>query len=322
MPQISHKPRVSIVIPYYNAAEYVGDTLESVFSQTYRDFEVILVNDGSPDTPELLKAISPWIERIVYFEISNQGPSTARNKGILASQGELLAFLDSDDLWEPNYLEVQVQKLDENPSADIVYSGSTAFGECASRPGQSLRGPITFTSLIDETYWVGVTVVARRQALIKAGLFDPNIWGAEDFDLWLRCIKNGSQIIAYGTPLFRYRVRKGSNSSDPIWMASHTVKVLEKIRTLFELSADERKVLEAAIRKQEGLTLYFEAKRAFMVEDFALARERLRAANRVLPSIRNSLILPFIALMPRLTRTFYIWRSRNRISRDTFHSPS
>lgn len=322
MPQISHKPRVSIVIPYYNAAEYVGDTLESVFSQTYRDFEVILVNDGSPDTPELLKAISPWLERIVYFELSNQGPSTARNKGILASQGELLAFLDSDDLWEPNYLEVQVQKLDENPSADIVYSGSTAFGEGASRPGQGLRGPITFTSLVDETCWVGVTVVARRQALIKAGLFDPNIWGAEDFDLWLRCIKNGSRIIAYDTPLFRYRVRKGSNSSDPIWMASHTVKVLEKIRTLFEFSADERKVLEAAIRKQEGLTLYFEAKRAFMVEDFALARERLRAANRVLPSIRNSLILPFIALMPRLTRTFYIWRSRNRISRDTFLSRS
>ena len=322
MPQISHKPRVSIVIPYYNSAEYVGDTLESVFSQTYRDFEVILVNDGSPDTPELLKAISPWLERIVYFEIRNQGPSTARNKGILASQGELLAFLDSDDQWEPNYLEVQVQKLDENPSVDIFYSGLAPFGEYACCPRQILRGPITFTSLVDETCFVGGHVVARRQALIKAGLLDPNIWGAEDCDLWLRCIKNGSRILAYDTPLFRYRVRKGSNSSDPIWMASHTVKVLEKIRTLFELSADERKVLEAAIRKQEGLTLYFEAKRAFMVEDFALARERLRAANRVLPSIRNSLILQFIALMPRLTRTFYIWRSQNRISRDTFLSRS
>ena len=120
-PNKYHQARVSVIIPCYNTAGYVVETLESVFSQTYKDYEVVVVNDGSPDTPSLELALAPWRDKITYIKTENHGLAGARNNGIRASSGELVALLDSDDVWEPNYLEVQVSKLDENPSADIVY---------------------------------------------------------------------------------------------------------------------------------------------------------------------------------------------------------
>jgi len=321
MPEKSQTPRVSVVIPCYNASMYIGDTLKSVFSQTYHDFEVILVNDGSPDSVALQEVIAPWMDRIVYLEICNQGPSAARNTGILAAKGELVAFLDADDQWEPSYLEVQVRKLDENPSADIVYPGVTLFGDyAAGHPPLVSRGEVTFASVIDERCIVLYSVLARRQALIRAGLFDPGVRAAEDFDLWLRCIKTGSRIIYHNEPIFRYRLHKGSLSSDPILMNSQAVKVLQKLRTSVEMTTEERQVLEAALRKFEGLAFFWEAKRAFLAGDFAMAEDRLRTANNVLPSIRTFLILQLVRVIPRLARAFYVWNSSDRDPRETFHS--
>jgi len=95
-------PRVSVIVPAYNTAPFIAETLDSVFAQSMADFEVIVVNDGSPDTPALEQALLPYRARIRYIVQSNGGLSAARNTAIRASGSELVAFLDSDDVWEPD----------------------------------------------------------------------------------------------------------------------------------------------------------------------------------------------------------------------------
>ena len=102
-------PLVSVIIPAYMAAAYIHETLESVFRQTYRNFEVILINDGSPDTEDFERAIAPYRDRIIYIRQENGGPSAARNTGIRRARGEYLAFLDSDDVWYPTCLAALVE---------------------------------------------------------------------------------------------------------------------------------------------------------------------------------------------------------------------
>jgi glycosyltransferase involved in cell wall biosynthesis len=97
-------PAVSVIIPAYNAADYIGVALASVFGQSYTDFEVIVINDGSTDSERLELAIGPYLSRIIYLKQQNRGPSAARNLGIQHARGEYLAFLDSDDSWLPEYL--------------------------------------------------------------------------------------------------------------------------------------------------------------------------------------------------------------------------
>ena len=109
------KRQVSVIIPAYNTAAYITETLDSVFAQTFKDFEVIVVNDGSPDTEDLERVLQPYRARIVYVKQENRGVSGARNAGILRARGEFLAFLDSDDVWLPDYLAEQMKFLEAHP---------------------------------------------------------------------------------------------------------------------------------------------------------------------------------------------------------------
>jgi glycosyltransferase involved in cell wall biosynthesis len=122
-------PAVSIIIPAYNVDEYIGAALDSVFAQTWQDFEVIVVNDGSPRTAQLEAALAPYRDRIVYISQENRGVSGARNTGIRAARGEFYAQLDPDDLWEPEYLSTQLETLRNSPGADLVFPNAVIFGE-------------------------------------------------------------------------------------------------------------------------------------------------------------------------------------------------
>ena len=104
--------RVSIIIPAYSAARFIGAALDSVFAQTFRDYEVVLVNDGSPDTRELEEVLKPYEGKIEYIVQENRGLSGARNTGIRAARSEFVAFLDADDIWEPNYLQRQFEEIE------------------------------------------------------------------------------------------------------------------------------------------------------------------------------------------------------------------
>lgn len=304
-------PRVSIIIPCYKTSGLVAETLRSVFAQSYRDFEVVVVNDGAPDTAELEEAIAPWRDQITYVHTENCGLAGARNNGIRAARGELIALLDSDDIWEPNYLEVQVRQLDQHPEADIVYPNAMIFGE---GPGgyefPRSHGEVNFNSLVQERCVVMVSVLARRAALERAGLFDSNLRSCEDFDMWLRCIKGGSRIIYHNQVLVRYRRRPGSLSADEVWMCTNAIRVLHKMRTAVSMTDEERKVLEDAVLRFEGKRLFFEGKRAFNDGDVSKSMELLRQSNTYLHSLRITLIVSLIRILPKFARTAYLWRSR------------
>src|SRR5688572_129688 len=121
-------PLVSVVIPAYNSAAFIAETLDSVFAQSFADYEVLLVNDGSPDTPALEAALAPYRDRITYLVQANTGPSGARNLAIRRARGEFIALLDSDDVWLPEYLAEQVRRLRDDPSIALIYSDGIITG--------------------------------------------------------------------------------------------------------------------------------------------------------------------------------------------------
>jgi len=148
-------PKVSVIIPAYKTAEYIGETLQSVFDQTFKDYEVIVVNDGAPDTEEIESAIEPYVGRVNYIKQENRGLSGARNTAIRNARGEYVALLDSDDVWEPEYLEVQVAAMERDPSVDVLYPNASLFGD-PRNDGRTFmdlcpsEGEVTFESLITQ----------------------------------------------------------------------------------------------------------------------------------------------------------------------------
>src|ERR1700730_7966079 len=126
---VSETPTVSVIIPAYNTALYIVETLDSVFAQTFRDFEVILINDGSPDTDKLEQVIEPYRERIVYLKQKNGGPSAARNAGIGWAPGRDNALPASTHRLLPQYLSEQVKALAKSPEVNMVYSDALLLGD-------------------------------------------------------------------------------------------------------------------------------------------------------------------------------------------------
>jgi glycosyltransferase involved in cell wall biosynthesis len=182
-------PKVSVIIPAYNSMEFLPRTLNSVLCQTFRDFEVIIVNDGSKDNIEdWMKTIED--KRVRLISQSNQGQSAARNIGICQSEGDYIAFLDSDDLWDPKKLEKQVNVLDENLEAGLVYTWSAEL----SMDDKVLRkiwkfsdeGNVWEKLVQGNTISCGSVPMIRRDCIEKVGLFSKFPFACEDWDFWLR----------------------------------------------------------------------------------------------------------------------------------------
>ena len=222
---MNQSPKVSVIIPAYNAAAFVGETLGSVFAQTFTDYEVIVINDGSPDTEAFERAIAPYRERINYIKQENRGASAARNAGLNAARGELVAFLDADDTWLTNYLQEQIDFMHEH-QPDLICGDAIVFSDSRTDDqsymdvlmnGADHFGEVTFEGLISGSQsLITSAVVARRQKVIEAGSFDENLRNAQDFDLWIRMALRGARMGYQRKVLARYRYREGSLSGDAV----------------------------------------------------------------------------------------------------------
>ena len=312
-----HKPSsplISVIIPAYNTAPFIGETLLSVVRQTFTDFEIIVVNDGSPDTPALEEALAPFAARIHYIVQENRGLSGARNAGIALARGEFVAFLDSDDAWEPDYLEYQLAELRSRGLA-VVYANATTFGD-PLRSGRLFMdmhpssGDVTIASLVAQRCNVMVSVLARRDAVVKAGLFDESLRSSEDFDLWLRVISSGGTIGYHRKPLVRSRLHRGSLSANGVSMCQHIVRVLDKTAREMDLTPAERELIARRRGEFAALQRLHEGRRAFFAGAHREATEALTEANKVLRRRKLALALPLLRLMPGVLLRAYDLRDR------------
>jgi hypothetical protein len=210
------EPRVSVIIPTYNHARYVGQAIESVLGQTYGDIEVIVVDDGSTDDTRMV--VQRFGDRVRYVWQENRGLSGARNTGLREASGQVIALLDADDLYEPTFLCRIVMAFEANPNADAVYCGYR-FVDASGNPLPQIERRVIptqhlYRALLDGNFLVPACMVARKRCYDECGEFDESLRGCEDWDMWLRFAKR-YQVLGIRDVLVRYRVLPGSMSSDP-----------------------------------------------------------------------------------------------------------
>ncbi len=318
----SAPPLVSVIIPAYQAAQWIAEALDSVFAQTFPDFEVIVVNDGSPDTPQLEVVLQPYRGRIVYIRQENQGVSGARNTAIRAASARYVAFLDADDIWEPDFLAVQTAKLEADPSIDVLYADARIFGNVPEAGKTVMQlcpslGKVTFESLVTRQCTVHICVcVARRESLLRAGLFDARLRRIEDFELWLRLLHQGGKIAYHRQVLGRYRRQPASLSSDPVPMVEGLLDTLAKAAQYPGITQADRKIVQRQLAADRVTLELLKGKRAFAAGDPETARRYLANANVHRKSLRLALILALLRIAPRFLLSLYHLRDR------WFHSQS
>ena len=307
-------PTVSVIIPSYKTAHLIANCLNSVFAQTYTDFEAMVVNDGSPDTPELEGVLEPYAGRIVYIKQENKRAAGARNTAIRQAKGEFLAFLDSDDTWTPDHLAAQMEMIRKDPSLDFVYSNSLLVGE----PGNEVEfqkkcpseGEATFESLIVERCQVAIsTVVVRKSAIVKAGLFDETLLRCDDYDMWVRTAFYGAKI-GYGRRVQSYMAigRPGSLGQERSRMVEAYWQILEKFKKTLPLDDEQRQVVENRAAEIRVRYLVVEGRNRLNEGQFDKARELFSEACRTRTTPRLKLILLGLKVAPGATgRLVSLW---------------
>jgi glycosyltransferase involved in cell wall biosynthesis len=315
---------VSVVIPAYNAADYIAHTIDSVLAQTFSQYEITVVNDGSPDTPRLEKALAPYLHLIRYIKQENQGPSGARNKGILESRGKYVAFLDSDDYWLPFHLQAQLQLLEKDPTLSLVYANGiltldgAAVRTCFQASPQTY--PVTFEALVAEDCTVATSAtVASRQALLQAGLFDQRFKHCEDFDLWARVLFRGFRI-DYSRQIQIVRRLSNGLSSDTDSMKRSRLAVLQKLSSQLPLSeAQKRVVLQRQAYVASLLQLEL-CKKALLAGELGEALKAAQSAKTAFDTWKMRIVVLTLRVAPRFLAVMYraytgilAWRNRLRL---------
>lgn len=310
---VKHAPKVSIIIPAYNIAEYIAETLDSVFAQTFRDYEIVIINDGSPDTKEFETSLEPYFEKIVYLAQESAGAGAARNIGIENARGELIAFLDGDDVWLPKYLDAQIKFLEEN-DFDFVYADALHFGGSAydgttfMETAQSV-GEANFDSLLDLRCNVITSgTIVRKRNLMEAGMFEKERVRAHDFVLWLKMARCGARIGYQRKVLLKYRVRIESLSGNSVDRIIREIDVYKRVGKMFELDENQKNIVENHLQRLAA-DLEVERGKSFLLrEEFDAAKNSFAKANEYRRSRRLGLIIKLLHYAPHLILKFY--RSR------------
>jgi glycosyltransferase involved in cell wall biosynthesis len=310
-------PLVSVIIPAYNAEAFLGETLDSVLAQTYPNLEIIVVDDGSTDaTPHLLETYG---DRICVLHQANAGQAAARNYGARKAHGELLAFLDSDDLWDPDKIARQVALLTRFPEALATYCDHRTIDEqgrllassaALSNPRPS--GNILRTLLMGSCITTPGLVLLRRRAFDIAGGFDETVLmrGHEDSALWLRLATQGSFVYSPRTLVSYRQHAQQATRRQHYWlhMARGRLHGLMAIRGIVQNSPDEdlKRLFKWVL--EEG---YFDAALAARkLGDHTDARRTAAAGLALRPTSVRAWYALGVALKP-LWRHQILWRIRH-----------
>ncbi len=226
-------PKISVIIPVFNGEDTISKTIESVIDQTFSDFELIVINDGSTDTTlEVLSTIKD--SRLKVFSYPNAGQGASRNRGLIHASGEYIAFLDADDIWTPDKLEMQLQALEKHSDAAVAYSWTDSIDESgdfhSKGPRPQFEGDVFQPLLLTNFLVNGSNPLIRHQALIEVGGFDELLPPAEDWDMWLK-LANHYHFVVVKSPQVLYRQSSNSASSNVLKMESSSIKLLKNALT-------------------------------------------------------------------------------------------
>jgi glycosyltransferase involved in cell wall biosynthesis len=280
LPAADPRPRVSVITPAYNAARFLAETIESVRRQTFEDWELLIVDDGSTDdTVAIVERCAASDRRIRLLRQANAGPSAARNHGMRAAHGTFFAFLDSDDQWLPTFLEHQLGVFAMHPETSLVTT--TAYDLGGPRDGQSRRRPsadypvLTLDEIIQNDSAVFIMTVFRREVFEQIGGLDEAQWRSEDYDFWIRAALAGFVFRVSTQPLALYRHHEGSLSSDSARMLKGILHTYNKTKRACPSGSAARVAVDSQIAHFERELLLVEAKQALERGDYERAADRL-----------------------------------------------
>ena len=289
-------PKVSVIIPTYNQAKFINNAIESVLKQSFRDFEIIVVNDGSTDNTEAI--VKGFIDfRIRYIGHSNNlGLSEARNNGIRASRGEYIALLDSDDEFLPEKLDIQAKLLQKEPSdVGVVCAWSYNIdenGNYISKRFLPRKGGYIFEDLLSTNYMSVPALLIRRECFEKVGLFDSSLDGQEDWDMWIRIAKY-YKFSLIKIPLARRRIH-------PNRISSHLEKKVITAKRIIKKYINELKIR----RKIHSRHYFYIGRRYCYMGKTTLGRKFLYQAIKLYPFYIRYYILLIFSLFGS---TCFLW---------------
>ncbi len=281
------RPAFSVVVPAYDATRTLPSTLRSVLAQTYAEFELIVVDDGSAEPLEpLVASVCGGDPRVRVIRQRNAGPAAARNTGIRSAAADLVSVLDSDDLYMPEYLSSVRAALQRSPEAGIAFTdcwilngeskriyretGLSTYGVDATE----LSGEELLQALLALNFITASTVTIRKRAVEEAGGYATQLQGSEDYDLWLRIAAAGFGAVRPPGRLVVLRDRPGSQSKDRLLMARGLRDVLSRASTDPSLPGPVRELVETRVRGQEVAIRAFAGKHDRAALGF-LVRHRL-----------------------------------------------
>ena len=230
---MNQSPAISVILPVYNVEAYVREAVESILAQTFTDFELIIINDGSTDgSGAILRELATHDARIILIEQPNDGAASARNKGLEMARADLIALMDADDVSMPERFALQHARMIQEPELAVLGS----FIRVMDKDGniiQLVERPLTREAIVHCLEHSGPpvanpTVMMRKEALLKAGGYRKAFCPAEDYDLWLRMSDLGYAIANLPQPLLNYRWH-GANASEAHWEVQGRIAILTRL---------------------------------------------------------------------------------------------
>ncbi len=262
-------PKVSVITPTYNCKPFLSEAIESVLAQTFQDWELIIIDDGSTDNTRA--AIERFFNdpRVVYIFQENRGLACARNSGFKAAKGEYLALLDADDRWKPERLKETVAALDANPDVGLVHAHSLRITEdnkpieVVKRDNRYLSGNLFKAIFLRQAQISCPTATFRKACVDTVGLMDENLarMGVEDREYWLR-IARRYPVLFIDKVLAYYRIRQSSMSKDTSQMLKARLYVIDKYAPEGESHQDLRRLALAKIYRDYGDELLLKKRHA------------------------------------------------------------
>lgn len=270
--------KFSIIIPAYNASEFIKNTLDSIKNQTYKNYEVLVTNDGSTDNTESVlkeyKKINPEFP-IDFATQKNSGVSLARNNAILRATGNYIAFLDQDDWWFPEKLLKAADVLNSDLNIDVLYHEAIPVGWGGVNiflKSRALREPV-YLDLLFNGNKIGIsTAVVKRDKLLEIGGFSPNHIYAEDYELWLRVARQDANFYYLPDFLSKYVWREDSESNKIENMIREKLEIVEhNYRLVLEEKEYNKKYLNNKYKRAKSVTLFGASRRFYFFKDYEKA---------------------------------------------------